>query len=321
MTAKLCPDEDFMRLFGERGAKALAEMLGTCESGIYKRRRRLEKRLGVELSPPCGSEQRYQNKIYTPTYPSRVPFRIDDGVILVGSDAHLWPGYKPTAWRALEKFAEDFEDELKMLCLNGDIFDGPTASRHAQIMWENKPNVADEIEFVTECIDSLRSKMNPSAVRSWNIGNHDARFETLLSGKAPEMAGVRGTRLSDQFPHWNFAWSVWVNDELVIKHRFKGGIHATHNNTLWSGKSMTTGHLHSLKVTPFDDYHGTRYGSDSGTLNDPYGPHTAYTEDNPLNHRSGFVVHTFAGGKMLMPEICAVVDENTVQFRGKLIKV
>jgi hypothetical protein len=34
-----------------------------------------------------------------------------------------------------------------------------------------------------------------------------------------------------------------------IKHRFKGGMHAPQNNTLWAGVTMVTGHLHSQKVT------------------------------------------------------------------------
>ena len=56
-----------------------------------------------------------------------------------------------------------------------------------------------------------------------------------------------------------------VNGNVVIKHRMKGGIHAAHKNTLHAGTTMVTGHLHSLKVTPFSDYNGTRWGVDTGT--------------------------------------------------------
>jgi hypothetical protein len=41
-----------------------------------------------------------------------------------------------------------------------------------------------------------------------------------------------------------------VNDSVMVKHRWKGGIHATHNNAVESGVSFCTGHLHSAKVTP-----------------------------------------------------------------------
>ena len=109
---------------------------------------------------------------------------------------------------------------------------------------------------------------------------------------------------------------------MVIKHRYKGGIHATHNNTLWAGKTVVTGHLHSLKVTPFSDYNGIRWGVDTGTLADPYGPQFEnYTEQNPANWRSGFVVLTFKDGTLLDPEIVRVVGERKVSFRGEVVRV
>ena len=156
----------------------------------------------------------------------------------------------------------------------------------------------------------------------WTLGNHDGRLETKLASCAPEFAKVSGVHLKDHFPRWTPAWMASVNNEIIIKHRFKGGIHAPHNNTIQSGKSMVTGHLHSAKVTPWSDYNGTRYGVDCGTLSEPYGPQfTDYTELNPVNWRSGFCVLTFVDGKMLWPELAVKWDDTHVQFRGKLIKV
>ena len=115
---------------------------------------------------------------------------------------------------------------------------------------------------------------------------------------------------------------MWVNADVVIKHRWKGGIHATRNNTLNSGKTIVTGHLHSLKVTPFTDYNGTRWGVDTGTLADPYGPQfTDYTEDGCVDWRSGFVVLNFRNGELLRPQECEVRREGVVEFRGELIEV
>ena len=79
-----------------------------------------------------------------------------------------------------------------------------------------------------------------------------------------------------------------------------------------------------MKVTPFSDYNGTRYGVDTGCLADPQGPQFLdYTEDNPKNWRSGFILLTFVDGKLLWPEIVAVstFKENHIEFRGKLIRV
>jgi len=109
---------------------------------------------------------------------------------------------------------------------------------------------------------------------------------------------------------------------VVVKHRYKGGIHATHNNTVGSGKTIVTGHLHSLKVTPYSDYNGTRYGVDTGTLADTDGPQFVdYLEDSPTNWRSGFIVLTFKDGELLYPEIVQKFSDNHIQFRGQVIDV
>ena len=142
-----------------------------------------------------------------------------------------------------------------------------------------------------------------------------------MSALTPEYEGVPGFALKDHFPEWTMGMSLWVND-AVIKHRANhSGVHAVYNNTLKSGKSIITGHLHSLKVTPWTDYSGTRYGVDTGTLSDLDGPQFNYNEDNPANHRSGFAVLTFRDGKLLMPELVQVWGDDAVEFRGEVIKV
>ena len=156
----------------------------------------------------------------------------------------------------------------------------------------------------------------------WPLGNHDARFETFLAAHAPQFEHTSGFKLSDHFTLWQKCWSVWLNDNVIVKHRNKGGVHATHNNTVQSGVSMVTGHLHSLKVTPYVDYNGVRYGVDTGTLADIYGPQFEnYLEQNPINWRSGFAVLTFKDGELLMPELAMVHTQNSIQFRGEVIKV
>jgi hypothetical protein len=85
---------------------------------------------------------------------------------------------------------------------------------------------------------------------------------------------------------------------------------------------MITGHLHSQKVTPYTDYNGTRYGVDTGCVAET--DHRAfvdYTEDAPLNWRSGFCVLTFKGGRLMHPELITKWDDDHVQFRGQLHRV
>jgi hypothetical protein len=253
-------------------------------------------------------------------HPGRVCIDVQDGVVLVGGDGHYWPGEPSTAHRAFVKFCKKYKPAV--VVMNGDAFDGATISRHPSIGWEDRPTVEEELAAVQERLGEIEVAALKSR-RVWPLGNHDARFETRLATNAPEYAKVHGVHLKDHLPNWESCWACWINDSVVIKHRGpKGGVHATHNNTVAAGLSMVTNHLHSLKVTPYDDYTGTRFGVDCGTLADPHGPQFLnYSEDNPRNHRSGFAVLTFKGGKLLWPEVVAVVDSETVQFRGELINV
>jgi hypothetical protein len=257
------------------------------------------------------------------TFPQRVEFGVEDGLVIVGSDAHYWPEIKSTAHRAFVRACGELPN-VKAVVMNGDVFDGASVSRHPPIGWEARPTVTQELEA---CKDSLGeivaalSKQSGKPRTVWTLGNHDARFETRLATVAPEYAKIHGVHLKDHFPTWETAWGVWINDEVVIKHRYKGGIHATHNNTVNSGKTIVTGHLHSLKVTPFTDYNGDRWGVDTGTLAQVNGPQFMdYMEDGPANWRAGFVVLPFVSGRLLWPEVVHVIDEEAglVSFRGRV---
>jgi hypothetical protein len=46
-----------------------------------------------------------------------------------------------------------------------------------------------------------------------------------------------------------------------------------------------------------------------------------YREDSPADWRSGFVVMTWRGGRLLWPEVVNVVEEGVVEFRGELMEV
>jgi hypothetical protein len=249
---------------------------------------------------------------------------IRDGVLLSFHDAHFFPGIRSTAYRAFLWACKEFRPCA--VINNGDSMDGASVSRYPRIGWDSKPTVQQELECNTERLTEIEMAAGTKSLY-WNLGNHDSRFETFLASKAPEYQGVSGFHLKDHFPMWLPSWSVWINDGpggVVVKHRYKGGIHAVYNNAVYSGRSMVTGHLHSLKVVPFSDYGGTRYGVDGGTLAQPYGPQFVdYTEDNPVNWRSGFPVLTFWHGKLLWPELVHVLDEDRglVQFRGQVITV
>ena len=314
MRAK-CSESEFIDLVQKNGVSQSAKILGVCERNIHSRRRSIERRRGIVIKV---------NDLRSPTrevqeHPARIYQEVKDGIVLVGSDGHYWPGIVTTAHRAFIHFCQKLSP--KVVVMNGDEMDGVSISRHPPIGWEDVPTVQMELETVSERLDEV-FKASKSAKHIWTLGNHDSRFETRLATVAPQYAKVKGFHLKDHFPGWSPCWSVWINDDVVIKHRFKNGVHATHNNTVNSGKTMVTGHLHSLKVTPYTDYNGTRWGVDCGTLAEPYGPQFIdYLEDNPVNWRSGFAVLTFKDGQLLDPELVRVWDKDSVVFRGEIIKV
>lgn len=248
----------------------------------------------------------------------RIEARVDNGKIVVFSDAHYWPDYISTAHRALLQVIKK-EKPVIVVC-NGDAFDGATISRFGRQMWGKVPTVIDELKAVKARLDEIE-KVAVGAKLYWPFGNHDARFETSLSNRVGEFEGVAGFQLKDHFPFWTPCWSLFVNNDIVIKHRIRGGVHATRNNTLAAGRTTVTGHLHQLKITPYSDYNGIRYGIDTGTLADLYGPQFSYAEDSPQDWRSGFVVLSIRDGQLLYPQIAQVRSEGEVEYLGDIIKV
>jgi len=307
-------DAEFIEVWRKLGTIGMVKAGHGEASNIGKRRRRVERKYQISLAPPARPELYPQN----PEHPGWTNIAVKNGVVLIGSDAHIWPGPMTTAMRAFIKFIK--QEKPAAVILNGDVMDFPRISRHPPIGWEKTPTVIQEIEAAQDILHEIE-KAAGKARKLWTLGNHDARFATRLASIAPEYAKVKGVHLQDHFALWEPSWAVGINDDVVVKHRHKGGIHATHNSTLWAGKTTVTGHLHSLKVTPLSDYTGTRYGVDCGCLADTTSrTFLDYTEANPLNWRSGFVVLTFKDGKLLWPETVAKWDEDHVQWRGELVK-
>lgn len=310
-------DADFVALFESEGPQAVANRTGRVLRSIYKRRESIEKKIGREIICPVGGPGRALRTGVS--HPRHIPLEVSDGYVLVGSDAHYWPDEITPAHRAFVKLARKLKP--KIVVMNGDVVDGASISRHSPIGWESRPTLIDEIGTAQKRLREIQ-KAAGDAEYIWTLGNHDGRFETRLATVAPEYARVHGVHLRDHFPDWQPCWATWVNDDVVIKHRFKGGIHATHNATLWAGKTTVTGHLHSLKVTPLSDYNGVRYGVDTGTMANIYGPQFEdYAEGNPVNWRSGFAVLKFVNGMLMMPQLCQVIDENRVEYLADIIEV
>jgi hypothetical protein len=320
MTKQSCTEDEFIDLWKRHGsASVMSRVLDVDVANIHRRRRYIERKRGILLA---GVDRRSPDfQVTLPENGVRACVDIENGVIVVGSDAHYRKELRSTAHRAMVLAVKELRP--KMVVINGDALDGPTIGKHGRIMWEPQPSVKDELEAVTDRLGEIESVAG-NAKLHWTWGNHDMRFNSRLSSHASQFEGVKGFSLADHFLRWKFSTSMMVNGHTMIKHRWHLGVHCSYNNVLKSGVSMVCGHTHSLKVVPYNDY-GTnaRYGVDTGTLAAPDGPQFTYGEDSPANHRSGFAVLTFYRGILMPPELLQVIDEDAglVSFRGQVVVV
>jgi hypothetical protein len=313
-------DEEFIEVWNQyNSASQVSKALGLTIRHTHSRRRDIESKHSIVLAANDARSPTFN--ITIPQNGVRVNVEMDDGVIMVGSDCHYYPGIISTAHKAFVHLAKELSP--KMIIMNGDVFDGSSASSHSPIGWQQTPTVKQELDACQERLGEIED-VAKNAKLHWTWGNHDLRFNTRLASQVGSaFEGVKGMNLTDHFPRWQFSTSIMVNEHTMIKHRWHNGIHAVYNNTLKSGVSFVTGHLHSLKVTPWTDMGAqkTRYGVDTGTMANIDDPAFFYTEDSPVNWRSGLAVLTFWEGKLMPPELCEVISEGIVYFRGKIIEV
>lgn len=315
---KYLSDDELLSLFSQyQSIEKIAQVTGMNNRSLYARRRALEQRYKTPLTVknPKPEFAHLAPREHKP----RFDLGIENGVVIIGSDAHIWPRMRTTAMQAFIKLSKELSP--KAVILNGDVFDGASVSRFPRIGWDNRPSVREELQACQETLMEIEEAAGRAKL-VWCLGNHDSRFEVKLAASAGEYEGVRGFSLKDHFPKWAPTWSCWLGDHTIVKHRWHNGIHATYNNTLKSGKNIVTGHLHRLQATTYSDYNGTRHGIDSGTLAEPLGPQFMdYLEQNCTNWASGFVVLTLHKGKLLWPEFVNVMNQGVVQFRGGVFKV
>ena len=312
MPAPTCSDQEFIRVWNTcRSSPRVAKALGIASACVVRRRRAIEKRHGIQLD----TEDHYGRKEFQhkPSCEARATVELLNGTVVIASDAHYWPGEPTVAHQAFVRVIKQIKPDI--VVMNGDVLDGASISSHDRFGWEELPSVADELKAVKDRMSEIERAAKGARLLKTR-GNHCLRFDKRIATKAPEFNGIDGFRLADHLPAWPETWSIWINDEVVIKHRHHNGLHATWNNALRGGKTICTGHLHRLQVTCLNDYNGTRYGVDTGTLADPWGPQFEYMEDGVRNWNAGFAVLTFVDGKLIHPELCHVMN-GKAYFRGR----
>lgn len=318
--SKKCTDQEFIDAWKRLQSPTLvAKHFGYSAARVVQARRvNIQKQYGIIL--PVADTRSVYNSASIDDSRAVYRLRIDNGTIVIGSDFHVWPGELTTMQRAFVHFTKKLKPQA-VIC-NGDVFDGATISRHPSIGWESKPSVRQELEAVGDFLGQLL-KAAGGAKRIWTAGNHDLRFESRIAANLPEFAGVDGVHLKDRFPEWTPCWRVDINDDIVVKHRGKGGEHADWTNVKDAGKTMVTGHDHRANVTPYRDYRGIRWGVRCG-----------YMGESPLDEQfvhyleagepvwiPAFVVLTFVNGQLLWPELVTKHADGVVNWRGALFEV
>jgi len=321
MTVKVS-DEEFLKAWSDSGGSPIevSRILDLSIRNVYSRRNNLEAKLGTLLpteTPKAIRNDPSHAKMILSSRRDVHRLEIENGVIIVGSDAHYSPGHTPVAHKALCNVVADLKKDVAAIILNGDILDGGGISRHPRIRWQKRHSVKDELEVVKERLGEIE-KIRPAGahlVRTY--GNHCARFETRLANQVPEYEGIGGFLLRDHLPLWHDADRVDINDDTVVLHDWHSGVHSGWNDTLKGGCNVITGHTHELGCKAHRGFKDTHYGIKTGMLADEFQDEFEYRLGKPgLNWQSGFAVLTWVDGMMLFPEFAAVRDDGKCYFRG-----
>lgn len=313
-------EDEFVEIFDRlRSTTAVAELLGQNVRSVQARKSHIEGKRKIKLA----IERRITPQTTVRHNAAVIDYTIDDGIVIIGSDAHIWPGPLTTVQRAFIEMCKRLKPAA--VIANGDFADLPGASRWPSLSWNDlrrKPTIKDEISAVQDYLGAVVAA-TPGAEHLWPAGNHDLRFAALLTQLVPQYEGVPGLELKDHFPQWRSCWRVDINGSVIVRHRELGGEHADYRNTQTQGVTLVTGHDHRIGVTPFRGYRGVTYGVRCGHMcdgsDDPQ--FVEYLESKAPNWNPGFVVLTFRNGELLYPELVTKHRDNVVCWRGELIDV
>jgi hypothetical protein len=140
MATAACSDEEFIKLFRELGSpQAIAETLGISVRNVFARRNRLTQKHGIELLSFSK-----HSRITNVTHEQKIYSELKDGIVVVFSDAHYWPGPPTIAHQALLAVVSNLKPAI--VIANGDVFDGARVSRHDPIYKHETPSAKEEVE-------------------------------------------------------------------------------------------------------------------------------------------------------------------------------
>lgn len=196
-------DEEFIELWRTyESGSVMAKAINMDLRSILRRKNAIEIRYSENLKSKNNPTQTVKLNA------ARKELGIENGIVLVFSDAHFWPGIHTTAYKGLLWAIKEFQP--KAVIANGDVFDGASISRFPRIGWDSTPSVIQELkacEIALGEIEEAAKKARHNVNLVWTLGNHDARFENRLAANAPQYEYVKGFSLKDHFPAWHPCWS------------------------------------------------------------------------------------------------------------------
>ena len=196
MSGSKISDKQFIELYQNSDSiDYLAKTLGMNERSVRRRRRRMEQKYKIALNTLTHTLQ-FQHLQTAHRHVPRLNLGVENGTVLVFSDAHFYPGIHTTAFKGLLWAIETLNPVA--VIANGDVFDGATISRHPRIGWDSKPSVIEELkacEIAMGEIEEAAKKARHNVQLIWPLGNHDARFENFLAAHAPHYEHVKGFKI------------------------------------------------------------------------------------------------------------------------------
>lgn len=293
-----------------RAADALGVNVNTFLSRV-----RLARRAFPHVLPPSQHRSGWANRDQWAYQPEAEVWMTDGHAVIFGDCHYGWHADPSPCHMALLKVISAIRPAL--VVANGDIIDGAAVSRHPEIGHQKKPSMADEvIRAQTRLGEVASAAAGAKLVRT--VGNHDQRYDRTLATQAPEFAALHGMRLRDHLEAWQEAWRLHINSDVVVLHRWHGGVHAAWNNVVKAGINIVTSDTHALEVRPCVDYRGRRYGIQCGMVADQRAATFEFVAGKPTQWCEGFVVLTFADGQLLTPRLCERIG-NRFWFNGEVI--
>ncbi len=304
------------------GVAGVAKRTGANYRTVQRAADGYEARTGERIVSPLGAAGHILQRA---SETHRIPWEIRDGIVVVASDAHYWPGKPPFMHKALLHFLNDFRQRklLRGFIANGDMLDFAAISRFPLINWEKQPEPQEELEA---CIDRMHELAVASGrvPKAWPGGNHDLRFNRYIAENAKALRGVAGTHLKDHFPVWPPCWSVMINESVHVKHiGLSQGENAIRINVNKAGIHIVTSHKHAANVVQITKMTGDLYGCDTGCIAEISGPQFLYVQDNVRDWREAFAVLQFSNGRLLPPQLVTrwLHAPNAVVYCNEVIRI